>query len=425
MRRTILLTLIMFLVFSTGPDDLQARQKVDHLRMFWMTNPTEISAAQHGVNSLVEGFRTEYGISVEVTLIDWTEGLEKIHEAFASGTPPDLSIVGARWVPELVASGYIEPLDRYMTRSFRRRFIPSVIERGAVYQGRVFGLPVNISTRALYYNRSILQRAEIEEPPQTWAELLEVGQRINALGDDNIYGFGLQAGNGIETNTYFYYFLWGNGGDLYNASLTASHLNKPEAVEALEFTLRLVEEGATQPDVTRYDRRNRLEFDFLTGRAGMIITGAWLAPIARETFANIDFGVAPIPYNTTPFAYAAIDPLVMFQTSRDKDLAWALMEYIFRDEFRYEYVTTSGGLPALQNVAEQLEMDTQNPELEIFIGMLEHAQFEPLHTETEVIADIVIDAVVNAHRGIYPAQEALDNAVVEIDALLSTASAGW
>ncbi len=128
----------------------------------------------------------------------------------AQGKPPTLARVATRWIPEYVASGLLEPVDSYMTQEFRSQFIPLLINEGSQYEGRTFGLPITVSSRALYYNKDLFKKAGLTSPPTNWADLRDAAQAVHALGTDT-YGFGVQ-GNEAETSTYFYYFLWGNGG---------------------------------------------------------------------------------------------------------------------------------------------------------------------------------------------------------------------
>lgn len=417
------LILIALIVLTVGMA-AYAQDEDETLRVFWMKGPSDSEAALALVQRFAQDFEdTHPGVEVELELVDWGEGRERIHNAVATGEPPDIAVVGARWVPEFVAEGYIEPLDRYITRSFRRRFVPAIINEGAVYQGRTFGLPVATSTRALYYNLDIFEQAGIDEPPTTWEALLAAGQQINAM-EENVYGFGLQGGDGLETNTYFYYFVWGNGGNLYNTSNTASALNEPEAVEALEFMQRLIEENATQPNVLDYDRRRLLEEDFEAGTLAMMISGPWEAGRLRRDHPDINFSVAPLPYNTSPATFGVIDTLVMFRTARNKDLAWEYLEFLYDEERRFEYVSEFGVLPSLQAVAERPELQ-EDPIITVFLQLLPAARFEPLHTESETIAQTVIEGVRDVYQGRVAPQEALDQAAAEINALLQTTSAGW
>ena len=292
-----------------------------------------------------------------------------------------------------------------------------------MYLGQTFGLPVNTSTRAMYYNKSIFEEAGVASPPETWDELLTVGQSI---GEAGYAGFGLQGGNGLETNTYFYYFVWGNGGDLYDSAQSNSALNSPEAVEALGFMQTLIEEGATQDNVTSddYNRRAGLEADFMDGELAMVISGPWFIGRLRNDVPDLDFGVAPIPYNTTPATYGVIDTIVMTRTSQHKDQAWEFLQFLYEDERRLAYHTTGGFLPETSAVAEN-PVFSEDEDFAVFLSLLPDARFEPLHIQSEIIAQAVIDAVREVYLEEKDPQTALSDAVMDIDGLLRTAVAGW
>lgn len=395
------------------------------LSILWMRPIQEDSI------KLVDQFAIDFenenpGINIDLKMVDWADGRASIINAVNEGSPPDIAMIGARWVPEYVSLGIIEPLDRYLTRDFRRRFVQSIINEGAIFQGRTFGLPVATSTRALYYNKDLFKAAGIAEPPKTWDDLLAAGKAINALKQDGVYGFGLQGGGGLETNTYFYYFVWGNGGDLYNTGRTGSVLNEPAAVGALEFLQKMVNEGATQPNPTSkdYERRRNLEDMFQAGKLGMVISGPWFAPRLNNDAPDINFGLAPIPYNTTPSTYGVMDALVILKTSQQKDLAWKFMEFLYQTERRQAYAQTEGLLPELIEVAA-MPAFAEDKNFAVFLSLLPDARFEPLHIQSEQIAQQVIVAVQAVYEGKTDAKSALDNAVNEINKLLTSSSVGW
>ena len=89
-------------------------------------------------------------IQVNLHIFTWTEGHQKIADMVAQGKPPALARVATRWIPEYVAAGWLEPVDSYMSPEFRSQFIPLLINEGSQYEGRTFGLPITVSSRALY-----------------------------------------------------------------------------------------------------------------------------------------------------------------------------------------------------------------------------------------------------------------------------------
>lgn len=421
-RKNLFQLLVMVFFLLTGAVSAQR----DTLTVLWMYSPADQAVFQGLIDELVREFESANpGVSVNAQLVDWADGLHTIKEAVNLGNPPDIAVIGARWVPEFVALGIIEPLDRYISPQFRSQFIPSIINEGAVYQGRVFGLPIATSTRALFYNRDLFAQAGIEKPPATWEELRAAAQAITELPGSEA-GFGLQGGGGLETNTYFYYFVWGNGGDIYDRTRSASALDSPQAVEALTFLRGLIDDGLTQPNPTdaAYERRRGVEDLFQAGKLGMVISGPWFVNRLRAEAPDIAFGVAPLPYNTRPATYGVMDAITILRTSTSKDLAWQFLEFLYEPERRLKYALTVGVLPELSAVAADPAF-ASDPDYAVFLSLLPDAKFEPLHIQSEAIAQIVIDALKQVYSGAAEPQAALEAASLEIDDLLGAAVAGW
>lgn len=405
----------------------QVSAQSNHLRVLWMYAPADEALYTEVLDAFVSEFEAANpGADVEIELVDWAVGQDTIKSAVNLGSPPDIAVIGARWVPEFVSLGMIEPLDRYMTPEFREQFIPTIINEGAMYQGRLFGLPIATSTRALFYNKTLFEQSGLdpETPPQKWKELTEAARAITEQTE--AAGFGLQGGGGLETNTYFYYFVWGNGGDIYDPSRTVSALNEPEGVDALRYVRGLIDAGFTQsyPTDVAYERRRGVEDLFQVGQLGMVISGPWFVNRLRIEAPELSFGVAPLPYNTTPATYGVMDAITLLRTSRNKDLAWKFLRFLYEPQRRMTYAQELGVLPELKAVAADPAF-AEDPQLSIFLDLLDEARFEPPHIQSEAIAQIVTEAVVAVYNGEVDPQDALDSASAQIDTLLGGAVAGW
>ncbi len=424
MRR--LMSLCLFLIFLAFPLSASAQSDDDALRVVWMRPTLEADDATVALvaQQIADFEAANPTIDVTLDIMDWATGPDTIRQQIIDGNPPDIAMLGGRHVPSFVADGFIQPLDPFITREFRARFVPAIINEGAIYQGRTFGLPVAASTRALFYNQDLFDQAGLDGPPENWDDLLAAGQALQTETD--VAGFGLQGGGGLETNTYFYYFLWGNGGDLYNTSQTESVIDSPEAIEALAYVQTLVTDNATQPapyDET-YARRRALEDAFQQGNLGMVISGPWFINRLRTEAPDLNFGIAPLPYNTTPATYGVADALVMLSTTRQPENAWRLLEFLYEDDRRQAYVLQEGILPVLTNVAEAPDIN-DDPDFSVFLSLLPAARFEPLHIQSEQISQIVIEAIRAVYRGERTPDEALTDAASRINELLLNTVAGW
>jgi multiple sugar transport system substrate-binding protein len=339
----------------------------------------------------------------------------------AQGKPPTLARVATRWIPEYVAAGLLEPVDSYMSAEFRSQFIPLLINEGSQYEGRTFGLPITVSSRALYYNKSLFKQAGLTLPPVNWAELRNASRAIHALGADQ-YGFGVQ-GNQAETSTYFYYFLWGNGGEILTTDGTRPAFNGPEGQEAAQFLKDMIDDGLTQPDPAASGRAD-METAFVEGKLGMVITGPWLARRLATEAPNLEYGLSTIPYQTTSTTLAAQDTLILFKQAENKEAAWKFVEFLYADEYRLKYALGDGVLPEKTSVAENSQI-TENPVYNFFMEKLPTGRFEPLNVKSADISTIVAEALKTAYQNEMSTTDALNGAAAKVLQMLSYSATSW
>ncbi|MCC6442771.1 MAG: sugar ABC transporter substrate-binding protein [Armatimonadetes bacterium] len=351
-------------------------------------------------------------IDLDIEIVSWDQGHEKLATYIAGKRPPDLANVATIWLSEYVGMGKVEPLDAYMKESMRKEFFPFTLER-ASYDGKLYGLPFAVSARALYYNKDLLAKAG-GRPPKNWDELVAVSKKITDPAR-KVYGFGVQ-GAKVETDTYFYYFLWANGGDIVNDQGECI-LHRPEAVEALQFEVDLAHKHkATQPEPTGSNREG-LQDLFKTGRLGMMITGPWFWQMLDKEAPDTHYGLAPVPKNKEQITMRVTDNVMMFNTSENKEAAWKFLEFLYEDARRLEFDKTFGMLPEKETVARDAYIQ-QNPNWKFFMDLLPIGKFQPRHKDWERISQEVIKAVQAALLKEKTPRQALDEAKTRIDGIL-------
>ncbi|MDF2800036.1 MAG: bicyclomycin resistance protein, partial [Devosia sp.] len=217
------------------------------------------------------------GTDIQIEVVPWDVLQQKLTTDISGGANADLAIIGTRWLIDYVSQGIAAPLDDYITDDFRARFIDTFLSP-SVMDGQTYGLPIAASARAMYYNKALFEEAGIAEAPATWDELKAAAEKIKALGGD-AYGFGLQ-GKEIETDVYFYYALWSQGGTLMEEDGT-SGLDTEAAYAAAQIYKDLIDGGLTEPGVTSLNRED-VQNLFKQGRIGMMITAPFLANQIKE-----------------------------------------------------------------------------------------------------------------------------------------------
>jgi len=167
-------------------------------------------------------------IKLALENVSWDLAHEKLVEWINTGDVPDISVVGPKWLPELMRLDGLQPFDPYVDKMFVNNFPKSLITP-LTFGGKIYSVPEALSTRLMYYRKDLYAKAGFTTPPRTWAEFVKVSQAVNQ--PPNVYGFVIQ-GSGDETIWYYSYFMLGAGGYFTDAA-GRWKVNSPENVEGL------------------------------------------------------------------------------------------------------------------------------------------------------------------------------------------------
>ena len=349
------------------------------------------------------------GSSIKIEMVNWDTLQQKLQTDIAGGTNADLAIIGTRWLLDFVKDDMAEPLDGYMNAAFKGRFIGAFLAPGQI-SGKTYGLPIAASARALYYNKETLTKAGFPNGPKTWNDVLAASKKIKAAGG---YGFGLQ-GKEIETDVYWYYSLWTNGGDVVGPNGKAAFAS-PAGIKAATLYKTMIDQGLTQPGVTNYSRED-VQNLFKQGRVSMVISAPFLAKQIKKEAPNLKYGIAPVPMGSAKATYAVTDSMVMFKNTKAKKTAWKFLDFLFTQDPRVAFTSNEGFLPTTKEEAAAPQF--ADPDTKAFVALLPSARFAPTVTGWEDTAKAVSDAMQAVYLGKAQPADALKAAALQADQAL-------
>lgn len=287
-------------------------------------------------------------VKVQIRRVGFAALNDETMRAAMSGNGPDIVTIDNPNVAMFAARGALADLSPYLAKS-------KVIDPAQIYPGplanatwdhKVYAIPREVNTLALYYNEDMFKAAGLDpdKPPQTWDELYDDAKKLTNASK-SIYGLGFSAVGTEEGTFQFLPFIQTTGAD-WNA------LNSPGAVRAVQFWQKLVDDKVSSPDTLTRTQSEAAQ-SFINGNAAMDIDGPWELPgIAKG--AKFKWRVALLPVEKTGAQHASalggLDHAIL-KTSKNQAVAFQFLEYMHSQQPRQW--NEFGLLPPSKNVAAQ------------------------------------------------------------------------
>jgi len=310
-------------------------------------------------------------IDVELQVANW-DILDGIYTTMISkNQPPDL--LNTNVYAHFAQDGLLNNLDEIISPELASKLYPNLAEMDQM-RGIQYAIPYVASTRNLYYNKELLQKAGVASSPTTWSELEYAASRIKALGGV-AEGFGLDLTDN-ETQASLSYIFYGSGGSWIKDGKWT--INSPANVEGLTFFKELFDKGLTDPEpsITTRDEKQRILGE---GQLAMMISGNYFSSVVPNEFPTLKWGKGPIPVKDgmPPITFGVHDILVSFKTDHtDKEALSKFLDFLYDDPAYEEMIKREGFLPVTTTVGSRLSK--QNEVMKSDLEALSKAKFYPV-----------------------------------------------
>ena len=165
MRRRIVWVLVLALLLAGG---LAWAQKAK-VTFFWALYD---GLTEDYRQSLQNAFmKANPDIDLEIVPIEWDVMHEKMTTSLAGGKPPELCIIGTRWLLDYMDTDAADEVTKYVSKATLDNIAPGAIE--AKINGKLMGLPVAAGARILAINTDITTKV-----PKTMEEMRAEAKRI-------------------------------------------------------------------------------------------------------------------------------------------------------------------------------------------------------------------------------------------------------
>ncbi|WP_377272277.1 extracellular solute-binding protein [Peterkaempfera sp. SMS 1(5)a] len=277
---------------GTGP----GRRGDSHRLVYWASNQgADLNADRRILQPELAKFRRRTGIDVHLEVVPWSDLLNRILAAAASGRGPDVVNIGNTWSASLQATGALVPfdpaaLDRVGGRS---HFLASSMASTGAPGKPPAAVPLYGLAYGLFYNRRLFAQAGLE-PPATWAELVAAGRRLTDPGGGR-WGMAVQGASYTENSHFAFIFGKQHGAAVFHGS--TPDFAAPEMVAGVQQYVDLVgRDRIADPSSAEYSNDTPFIRAFATGRAAMVMLQSYgTTAIEADGMKPADYGVVPIP----------------------------------------------------------------------------------------------------------------------------------
>ncbi len=271
---------------------------------------------------------------------------EKLKTELAAGTAPDIVWIPGASVADYASAGQLLDIKQFADKdsSFKiDEFYPQPIAE-LTNQGKIYGLPRDISTMVVYYNADLFQAAGLPTPKELAEQgkwnldtLLESAQKLT---DSSKQQYGLGFGN--WWGPAWGYFTNAAGGGMFNRERTACGLSTPESIAGAQYVADLYKNKL----VPAGDADGEALFN--AGKVGMYFNGRWFTPGVR-TNAKFNWDVAEMPQGKVKSTWLFWGPYVVNAKTKSPDAAWEVLKQLTSPEAMGKVAQMGTNIPARKN----------------------------------------------------------------------------
>jgi ABC-type glycerol-3-phosphate transport system substrate-binding protein len=249
------------------------------------------------------------------------------------------------------------------------------VKNDVVMDNKVYGLPLSVDTMAIYYNKDLLDRAQIAEPAKSWEELQKTMEKLTKYDKDGKIvqsGAALGTGNNIPGFDDLLVVLFKQSGlNFVNSEGRPVFQQNSDASSPSMQVLNFYTDFAN-PNRKTYSWNENMPDAlerFTNGSVAYFFGYSFHGPIIKARAPALNVGITPLlqlnPENPVNAANYWVQAVTL--KSRHQDAAWGLIDYLAHSPATKEYIEKTGRPTALRIYASD---QLTKPELYPFVSQL-------------------------------------------------------
>lgn len=293
-------------------------------------------------NQLIARFESENpGVKVRWVDVPWAAMENKILTAVSAKTAPDVVNLNPDFASQLAARNAWLDLDSRVPETVRKQYLPN-IWKDSTLNNKSFGIPWYLTSRVTIYNKDLLQKAGVSQPPATYAELAQVAKQVKDKTGKYAFFITLvpeDSGELLES-------LVQMGVELIDAQGKAA-FNTPKGKAAFQYWVDFYKQGLMPKEALTQGHRRAIEL-YQSGETALLSSGAeFMDAIAKNapSIAQVSAAAPQITGETGKKSVAVMNLVIPRDTDKP-DAAVKFALFVTNTENQLTFAKEANVLPS-------------------------------------------------------------------------------
>ncbi len=311
----------------------------------WGSAPGEVAA----FDQAAAAFTRATGIAVRKQVIE-DKYMDVLKSRFAGRQPPDVFYLDAFEAPQLIASGVLEPLDSQLDNP--ADIYPQFLDAFRGADGKLYGLPKDYATLALYIHPGLLRQAglRLDQVPTEFGALMRFARMLQARLPKGVGAMLIEkdlARHLAALEAYGQTLIGADGKVRLSGNPGArGYLDELVKGHAAGYLFSPKDDlGADWPGAA-----------FGSGKAVMMMEGNWIQASLRADYAGVPFAVREMPsVNGRRQTMAYTVGYAVARAARNKTAAFRFARFMTGPGLAL-WISKSGSLPVRKSLEQSMRL---------------------------------------------------------------------
>ncbi|MGC9495040.1 ABC transporter substrate-binding protein [Streptomyces sp. WG7] len=333
---------------------------------------SKANSSQNYWDELAKAYEAKHpDVHVDVTVYSWNDVDREVREMVEAGKAPDMAQIGA--YSDYADKDLLYRADDLLSIPVQANYVSQLAGAGQV-NGVQYGLPFAASTRVLFYNKTLFDKAGVT-PPKSWDDLAKAAEELKKEGVK--FPYALPLGPEEAPAETVQWLLSGGGG--YTDDVGTYSIDSPQNVTTFTWLKEeLVGKGLTGPVAPGKLNRADAFAAFANGDVGMLNGHPTLMKTASGK--GVKYGMVPTPGidGASRNTLGVTDWMTAFKKNGHQEEIGDFLDFVYSDENVLTFSRQYDLLPVTTSASQVMSTAAEDKDLQPFLNELLLSELYPV-----------------------------------------------